>query len=72
MSTVPLVEAKWLQVLAQRQTRAAELLSRSSDEQQRLGYFHTLREICQQPSTWMQTCELMQECAPTLKALPKS
>ena len=71
MSTVPLVEPKWLQALAQRQPRAAELLSKSPDEQQRLGYFHTLREICQQPSTWLQTCESMQEWAPTLGTILK-
>ena len=24
-----------------------------------MGYFHTFREIGQQPSTWLRTCELM-------------
>ncbi len=38
---------------------AAALLQRPAEEQQRLGYFHTLREICQQPDTWRDTCERM-------------
>jgi tagatose-6-phosphate ketose/aldose isomerase len=33
----------------------AELLARPSAEQQSAGYFHTLREICQQPQTWTAT-----------------
>jgi len=59
MCPTSLVEPGWLRALSQRQPKAAELLARSPEEQRRLGYFHTLREICQQPSTWMQTCELM-------------
>jgi tagatose-6-phosphate ketose/aldose isomerase len=45
--------------IAQSQDSVAELLARSSEEQQHLGYFHTLREIRQQPSTWSRTAELM-------------
>jgi tagatose-6-phosphate ketose/aldose isomerase len=37
----------------------AELLSESREEQERHGYFHTLREILQQPSTWLDTAERM-------------
>jgi tagatose-6-phosphate ketose/aldose isomerase len=37
----------------------AELLSQSKEEQERHGYFHTLREILQQPSTWLDTAERM-------------
>jgi len=59
MSTTPLVEAEWLRELSQRQSKAGELLAPSAEEQQRLGYFHTFREICQQPATWTQTCDLM-------------
>lgn len=36
------------------------LTERSSDEQERLGYIHTLKEILQQPSTWKGTAELLQ------------
>jgi tagatose-6-phosphate ketose/aldose isomerase len=68
MSTTSLVQPEWLRTLAQRQAKAAELLAKSPEEQQRLGYFHTLREICQQPSTWMQTCGLMRGWAATLQA----
>jgi hypothetical protein len=35
-------------------------------EQHRLGYLHTLREICQQPSTWIRTSERMRQSAPAL------
>ncbi|PYT81755.1 MAG: tagatose-6-phosphate ketose isomerase [Acidobacteria bacterium] len=33
------------------------MFGRSEEEQRRLGYFHTLREICQQPGTWPCTGE---------------
>ena len=59
MYPTSLVEPEWRRILSQRQPKAAELLARIPEEQQRLGYFHTFREICQQPSTWLQTSELM-------------
>lgn len=62
------VEPEWLRKLARRQPKAAEMLAQSVEEQRRLGYFHTLREICQQPSTWMQTSELMCSRADILQA----
>jgi len=34
---------------------AAALLARTEEEQKRSGYFHTLREILQQPATWLET-----------------
>src|SRR5215469_4436682 len=33
----------------------ADLLRRSATEQREAGYLHTLREICQQPQTWVTT-----------------
>jgi tagatose-6-phosphate ketose/aldose isomerase len=63
MSSQFLAEPEWLRVLSERQPLAAEMLSRSAEEQHRLGYFHTLREICQQPSTWLRTSELMRSQA---------
>ena len=62
-----LAEPEWLRSISRTQSKAEELLARTPDEQNRLGYFHTLREICQQPTTWTQTCSLMLSCAPTLK-----
>ena len=59
MYPTSLVEPEWLRILSQRQPKAAELLARSPEEQHRLGYFHTVREICQQPATWLQTSELV-------------
>jgi tagatose-6-phosphate ketose/aldose isomerase len=38
-----------------RGSELADLLRRSVSEQQNAGYFHTLREICQQPETWTAT-----------------
>jgi D-galactosamine 6-phosphate deaminase/isomerase len=67
MPTLSLAEAEWLRSISKTQPKAEELLARTSDEQRRLGYFHTLREICQQPATWRQTCSLMMSCAPILK-----
>lgn len=67
MPTLSLAEAEWLRTLSQSQPKAEELLARTPDEQRRLGYFHTLREICQQPATWMRTCALMLSYAPVLK-----
>lgn len=37
----------------------SDLLSQSPEQQQRDGYVHTLREILQQPSTWLDTAERM-------------
>ncbi|HKW61430.1 MAG TPA: hypothetical protein VJN89_02695 [Candidatus Acidoferrum sp.] len=50
---------EWQSSLAKGQGKAAELFGRSEEEQRRLGYFHTFREICQQPWTWLRTCDRM-------------
>src|SRR5271157_5009258 len=39
------------------QPRAKRLLGPSEKERETLGYLHTLREILQQPATWLETCE---------------
>jgi tagatose-6-phosphate ketose/aldose isomerase len=39
----------------ERGSALAELLGRTAAEQRSAGYFHTLREICQQPQTWIGT-----------------
>jgi tagatose-6-phosphate ketose/aldose isomerase len=67
MPTLSLAEPEWLRTLSKSQPKAEELLARTPEEQRRLGYFHTLREICQQPATWIQTCALMVSCTPMLK-----
>ena len=56
----------WLDTLAGRQKTVEKLLSKPADEQKKLGYFHTLREICRQPQTWRETCELVVRSAPAL------
>jgi tagatose-6-phosphate ketose/aldose isomerase len=50
---------QWLEALSVRQGRGRELLAKALEEQQQSGYFHTLPEICRQPQTWRETCELM-------------
>ncbi len=52
-------QTDWQHALTNRQARAAELFGRPETEQKRLGYFHTLKEICQQPWTWLRTCDRM-------------
>ncbi|PYU55719.1 MAG: hypothetical protein DMG55_26775, partial [Acidobacteria bacterium] len=54
-----LTQADWQRALMNQQARAAEFFGRSEAEQKRLGYFHTLQEICQQPWTWLQTADRM-------------
>src|SRR5947208_7341160 len=68
MSMVSLPDSEWLRALAKRQSMAAELFAKSPEEQKKLGYFHTLREICQQGATWIRTCELMKSKTPALKS----
>ena len=64
-----LSQAEWLNHLSQVQPVAKEMLERSDEDQRRLGYFHTFREIAQQPSTWVRTAELMQSHAAELRDL---
>src|SRR5580704_13196823 len=49
----------WQRALIHNQLKATELFARPEADQKRLGYFHTLHEICQQSSTWLRTCEQM-------------
>src|ERR1700681_3848529 len=66
MDARPMLEQDSLQKLAGMQDSVGALLARTVEEQQRLGYGHTLREICQQPSTWVRTAELVGQSAPAL------
>lgn len=73
MNSHDFVEQGWLEELGKSQAVVAEMLARNPEEQKRLGYFHTLREICQQPGTWMHTAKLLQgsarEISPLLKGI---
>src|SRR5438093_493826 len=60
-------QADWEHGLTNGQARAAELFGRAETEQKRLGYFHTLKEICQQPWTWLRTCDRMIASRDSLK-----
>jgi tagatose-6-phosphate ketose/aldose isomerase len=48
----------WLQELAAAVPALAGLLAASPEEQAARGYAHTLREICQQPLTWLETSDI--------------
>jgi tagatose-6-phosphate ketose/aldose isomerase len=69
MSSPYSLENGWLQELCRSQPRLAELLAFDPEQQRRLGYVHTLHEICQQPSTWIRTAELMQQSVGELSLL---
>jgi tagatose-6-phosphate ketose/aldose isomerase len=45
----------WLVSLASLPGEVGALLAATAVDQDRLGYAHTLREICQQPITWIET-----------------
>ena len=62
-----LKQEEWQRALVRDQGKAAELFGRSEEEQHRLGYFHTIREICQQPWTWLRTCNRMLASREALK-----
>lgn len=62
-----LAQEDWQRELTKNQPGAAELLGRPEAEQKRLGYFHTLSEICQQPWTWLRTGEQMTAWRTALK-----
>jgi tagatose-6-phosphate ketose/aldose isomerase len=59
MSGSLLSDQRWLQTVAEAQPRVAELLRGSPEQQRQGGYFHTLREISQQPTTWVKSAEQM-------------
>ncbi len=56
-----------LRELANHQPEVADLLGRSRQEHKSQGSFHTLREICQQPSTWISTSRQMQAVTSSLR-----
>jgi tagatose-6-phosphate ketose/aldose isomerase len=60
MDVIPAPEqTEWQNTLTDSQKKAEQLFARTEEQRKQLGYFHTLREICQQPWTWLRTCERM-------------
>lgn len=47
----------WLHEISSASSAVARLMDRGEAEQRRAGYFHTLREICQQPLLWTDTAD---------------
>src|SRR6202795_4797865 len=52
-----LTQVDWLRAWKNEQLRAAQVFGRPEAEQKRLGYFHTLQEICQAPWRWARPCD---------------
>ncbi len=69
MADEPAGLAEWLQTIQRAQPVADKLLAQAPENQKDNGYFHTLREICQQPLTWPMTAELVVANAERLQAL---
>lgn len=59
--------ADWLHKVCERQPEAAKLLEAPDEEQHRRGYFHTLREILQQPASWVRTVQQLSERSTELR-----
>jgi tagatose-6-phosphate ketose/aldose isomerase len=57
--TSAVTQSEWQRALTGNQRKAAQLFGRTEAEQKQRGYFHTLKEICQQPWTWTRTSERM-------------
>ena len=53
------VEQARLTSIAGSSNEVSGLLQRSEEQQRAAGYFHTLREILQQPTTWLETGALL-------------
>ncbi len=60
---------EWLSEIGSVAPAFGELASRSEASQKESGYFHTLREICQQPATWLKTATTVVRQAERLKAI---
>jgi len=54
---------------AEAQPGLAGLLDCPAEEQRARGYFHTLREILQQPASWLNTCALVAEHRAEIESL---
>ncbi|MGH9514413.1 MAG: SIS domain-containing protein [Terriglobales bacterium] len=65
--STPNALADWVHEVCERQPEAAKLLRAPQEEQHRRGYFHTLREILQQPATWIRTSQQMSQRATELR-----
>src|SRR4030095_4247073 len=57
----------WLACLGGRSVEVPRLLGARPEEQDRRGYRHTLREISQQPLTWIETAAGMDAHLPLLR-----
>ena len=60
--------SEWTQELSAQVSVLGALLKPPHETQFELGYFHTLREICQQPLTWLETAAVVTSRRERLKA----
>jgi tagatose-6-phosphate ketose/aldose isomerase len=59
--------SEWLHEVCERQPQAARLFRSTEDDQRSRGYYHTLREIVQQPFSWIHTADQMARLASDLR-----
>jgi tagatose-6-phosphate ketose/aldose isomerase len=62
-------ENSFLEAIGESQPRMRALLTADAEVKRRRGYFHTLREIIQQPRTWLDTCARMISHTAELRAV---
>ena len=68
MFTSTIASPEWLHDVCERQPQAARLFRATEDEQRSRGYYHTLREIVQQPFSWIRTADQIVRLAPDLRS----
>ena len=61
----------WFEEVSQQVSALGVLFSPAIEQQQLRGYYHTLREICQQPFTWLDTANRVANHRDELQALLK-
>ena len=68
MFNSPSASSEWFHEVCERQPQAARLFRAAEDEQRSRGYYHTLREIVQQPFSWIHTADQMARLVPDLRS----
>jgi tagatose-6-phosphate ketose/aldose isomerase len=67
MFSPTITPSEWLHEVCERQPQAARLFRATENEQRTRGYYHTLREIVQQPFSWIRTADQMTKLASDLR-----
>lgn len=67
MFSTTIALSEWIREICDRQPEAARLLGEPEQEQRRRGYYHTFREILQQPASWVRTADQVGSLATELR-----